>query len=93
MVTGPQEREDSADAHQVPRPQKPNKAGDQGSDYYRRRYGDQPKGFSRIAIAVGAPVRVERTLRLADAATSAQLQQQMEQALHLQYQRARDALR
>src|SRR5690606_16267885 len=52
-----------------------------------------PWPFSRVAIAVGAPVQVERTLRLADAAISAQLQQQMEQALHLQYQRARDALR
>ncbi len=51
-----------------------------------------PWPFSRVAIAVGAPVLVGRDLRLADAATSERLQQQMEAALHAQCARAREAL-
>ncbi len=51
-----------------------------------------PWPFSRIAVAVGEPVQVDRGLRLADAAISEALQRQMEQLLHAQYHRARDAL-
>ena len=51
-----------------------------------------PWPFSRIAIAVGAPVAVARDLSLADAATSLRLQQQMEAALQAQFRRAREAL-
>lgn len=47
---------------------------------------------SRIAIAVGEPVLVGRELALSDAACAAQMQQQMEAALHQQYLRAREAL-
>ncbi|HUG72965.1 MAG TPA: lysophospholipid acyltransferase family protein [Steroidobacteraceae bacterium] len=51
-----------------------------------------PWPFSRIAIAVGAPVSVARDLALADDAVSGALQRQMEQALHAQFRRAREAL-
>jgi lysophospholipid acyltransferase (LPLAT)-like uncharacterized protein len=51
-----------------------------------------PWPFSRIVIAVGAPVRVEREVQLADETQSASLQRQMEAALHAQYVRARAAL-
>jgi lysophospholipid acyltransferase (LPLAT)-like uncharacterized protein len=51
-----------------------------------------PWPFSRIVIAVGAPVRVEREVQLADEAQSARLQRQMEAALRAQYVRAREAL-
>jgi hypothetical protein len=51
-----------------------------------------PWPFSRIVIAVGAPVRVEREVQLADEAQSTRLQQQMEAALRAQYVRAREAL-
>lgn len=52
-----------------------------------------PWPFSRIAIAVGKPVLVDRPVALSDHAQSARLQQHMERALHEQYRRARAALR
>lgn len=51
-----------------------------------------PWPFSRIAIAVGEPVMVGREVKLADDETSAQWQRRMEEALHAQYLRAREAL-
>ena len=51
-----------------------------------------PRPFSRIAIAIGEPVRIEPAVRLADAAVMHDLQRRMEQALHEQYRRARAAL-
>jgi lysophospholipid acyltransferase (LPLAT)-like uncharacterized protein len=47
---------------------------------------------SRIAVAIGAPVFIDRSVSLADAATVAGLQQHMEQELHRQFLRAREAL-
>ena len=52
-----------------------------------------PWPFSRIALAVGEPVLVDRATSLADVAQAGSLQQQMERALHAQYRRAREALR
>lgn len=52
-----------------------------------------PWPFSRIAIAVGPPVLVGREVKLGDEATCGNLQRQMEEALHMQYRRAREALR
>jgi len=51
-----------------------------------------PWPFSRIAIAVGAPVHVDRKLALTSESVSSGLQRDMEQRLHQQYQRAREAL-
>ncbi|MET0280180.1 MAG: lysophospholipid acyltransferase family protein [Steroidobacteraceae bacterium] len=47
---------------------------------------------SRIAIAIGAPVYVDRALPLGDAAALAGMQQRMEAELLRQFQRAREAL-
>jgi lysophospholipid acyltransferase (LPLAT)-like uncharacterized protein len=47
---------------------------------------------SRIAIAIGAPVHVTRDVPLGDAAVMQDMQQHMEQALHQQFLRAREAL-
>ena len=52
-----------------------------------------PWPFSRIAIAVGEPVLVDRSTVLSDEAQAARLQQHMERTLHEQYRRARAALR
>jgi lysophospholipid acyltransferase (LPLAT)-like uncharacterized protein len=52
-----------------------------------------PWPFSRIAIAVGAPVLIGRDVSLSDAAASQRMQKQMESALHAQYRAAREALR
>jgi lysophospholipid acyltransferase (LPLAT)-like uncharacterized protein len=52
-----------------------------------------PWPFSRIAIAIGAPVYVDPGAALGDAAVVQQLQQQMERELHQQFQLARAALR
>jgi lysophospholipid acyltransferase (LPLAT)-like uncharacterized protein len=51
-----------------------------------------PKPFSRIAIAIGEPVWVERGLAMNDPAVLEPLQRRMEQALHEQYRHARAAL-
>lgn len=51
-----------------------------------------PWPFSRIAIAVGAPVYVGRDVTLSDPAVAADLQRGLEQELYRQYQRARAAL-
>jgi lysophospholipid acyltransferase (LPLAT)-like uncharacterized protein len=51
-----------------------------------------PWPFSRIAISIGAPVSVARDVALTDEAVSGALQRQMEQALHAQFRRAREAL-
>lgn len=51
-----------------------------------------PWPFARIAIAIGEPVPVDRGMALNDAAVVQQLQRRMEQALHRQYQLAREAL-
>jgi lysophospholipid acyltransferase (LPLAT)-like uncharacterized protein len=51
-----------------------------------------PWPFSRIVIAIGAPVHVDRQLQLTDTQVSEALQARMEQALLLQYQVARQAL-
>lgn len=52
-----------------------------------------PWPFSRIAIAVGAPVRISRDVPLADEASVGVLQRRMEEALHEQFKLARGALR
>jgi hypothetical protein len=52
-----------------------------------------PWPFSRIAIAVGAPVMVERQAQLSDAKVSDRLRHHMEESLHAQYRAARQALR
>jgi lysophospholipid acyltransferase (LPLAT)-like uncharacterized protein len=52
-----------------------------------------PWPFSRIAIAVGAPVSVEKDVALGDAAAAGALQRRMEETLHQQYRLAREALR
>src|SRR5690606_34441915 len=52
-----------------------------------------PWPFSRIAIAVGAPVMVSRDIPLADETSVGLLQRKMEEALHEQYRIARGALR
>ena len=51
-----------------------------------------PWPFSRIAVSIGAPVWVDRSFAVNDAAALGQLQRQLEQALHEQYRRARQAL-
>jgi len=51
-----------------------------------------PWPFSRIAIAVGAPMLVGRDVSLSDAAADARLRRQMEDVLHAQYHLARQAL-
>jgi len=51
-----------------------------------------PWPFSRIAIAIGEPVSVERGFPVSDAAALAALQARMEQSLHAQFQKARSAL-
>jgi len=52
-----------------------------------------PWPFSRIAIAVGAPVWVERGFQVSDAQALEALQTRMEQELHHQYRLAREALK
>jgi lysophospholipid acyltransferase (LPLAT)-like uncharacterized protein len=52
-----------------------------------------PWPFSRIAIAIGAPVQVERELPLGDAGAVAPLQRRMEAELQRLFQQAREALR
>jgi len=52
-----------------------------------------PWPFSRIAIAVGAPVMIARDVPLTDEAAVGLLQRQMEEAMHEQFRRARGALR
>src|SRR5690606_1476678 len=51
-----------------------------------------PWPFSRIAIAIGAPVHVDRHTRLGDEAVMQSLQQDLQRELHAQYRRARAAL-
>jgi lysophospholipid acyltransferase (LPLAT)-like uncharacterized protein len=51
-----------------------------------------PWPFSRIAIAVGEPVYIDRALALGDAAVLQGLQQRMEYELHRQFRLAREAL-
>ncbi len=52
-----------------------------------------PRPFSRIAIAIGAPVYIDKEAALADVAVVQDLQRRMEQELHRQFQLAREALR
>jgi lysophospholipid acyltransferase (LPLAT)-like uncharacterized protein len=52
-----------------------------------------PWPFSRIAIAIGEPVYIERGVALGDDTAVQALQRRMEQALHRQFQLAREALR
>jgi lysophospholipid acyltransferase (LPLAT)-like uncharacterized protein len=52
-----------------------------------------PWPFSRIAIAIGAPVYIEKGVALGDVAVVQALQLRMEQALHLQFEIARESLR
>jgi lysophospholipid acyltransferase (LPLAT)-like uncharacterized protein len=51
-----------------------------------------PWPFSRIAIAIGAPVYIDRGAALGEAAVVQALQQRMQQELHSQFRRARTAL-
>jgi lysophospholipid acyltransferase (LPLAT)-like uncharacterized protein len=51
-----------------------------------------PWPFSRIAIAIGEPVRVERDFPISDEAALQALQARMERSLHEQFRLARDAL-
>jgi lysophospholipid acyltransferase (LPLAT)-like uncharacterized protein len=51
-----------------------------------------PRPFSRIAIAIGAPVYIDRAAALGDVAVVQDLQRRMEQELHRQFQLAREAL-
>ncbi|MEO6080392.1 MAG: lysophospholipid acyltransferase family protein [Steroidobacteraceae bacterium] len=51
-----------------------------------------PWPFSRIAIAIGAPVWIGRDVLLGEPAVVQDLQQRMQVELHSQYQRARAAL-
>jgi lysophospholipid acyltransferase (LPLAT)-like uncharacterized protein len=52
-----------------------------------------PWPFSRIAIAIGAPVYIDRGAALGDAAVVRALQQRMQQELHRQFELAHEALR
>lgn len=52
-----------------------------------------PWPFSRIAIAIGAPVYIDRGVALGDATVVQALQQRMQQELHRQFELAREALR
>ncbi len=52
-----------------------------------------PWPFSRVAIAIGAPVWIGREVTLGEPAVMAALQQRMEQALRQQFLLAREALR
>jgi lysophospholipid acyltransferase (LPLAT)-like uncharacterized protein len=51
-----------------------------------------PWPFSRVAIAVGAPVYIDRSIALADNTVMQSLQQRRQHELHLQFQRAQRAL-
>jgi lysophospholipid acyltransferase (LPLAT)-like uncharacterized protein len=51
-----------------------------------------PWPFSRIAVAIGAPVYIDRAAALGDVTVVQALQQRMEQELHRQFLRAREAL-
>lgn len=51
-----------------------------------------PWPFTRIAISIGEPVRVERDFPISDEAAMQSLQLRMERALHEQFQLARAAL-
>lgn len=51
-----------------------------------------PWPFTRIAISIGEPVRVERDFPISDEAAMQSLQLRMERALHEQFQRASAAL-
>jgi lysophospholipid acyltransferase (LPLAT)-like uncharacterized protein len=51
-----------------------------------------PRPFTRIAIAIGAPVYIDRATALGDVAVVQDLQHRMEQELHRQFQLAREAL-
>jgi len=51
-----------------------------------------PWPFARIAIAIGAPVQVPRSLRLDDPAAIEPLQRELEATLHALYREARSAL-
>ncbi|MGC4027479.1 MAG: lysophospholipid acyltransferase family protein [Steroidobacteraceae bacterium] len=51
-----------------------------------------PWPFARIAVAIGAPVSVPRSLQVNDAGAMTALQQQLEQELHRLFQQAREAL-
>jgi lysophospholipid acyltransferase (LPLAT)-like uncharacterized protein len=51
-----------------------------------------PWPFSRVAIAIGAPVYIEKGVALGDATVVQDLQRRMEQVLRLQFEVARQAL-
>ncbi len=51
-----------------------------------------PWPFSRVAIAIGAPVYIDRGMALADATVMRSLQQRLQGELRLQFQRAHAAL-
>jgi lysophospholipid acyltransferase (LPLAT)-like uncharacterized protein len=51
-----------------------------------------PWPFSRIAIAIGAPVYVDRSMTLGDVVVMQDLQQRMQRELHAQFHLARSAL-
>jgi lysophospholipid acyltransferase (LPLAT)-like uncharacterized protein len=51
-----------------------------------------PWPFSRVAVAIGAPVWIDRGVSLGDAAIVQELQHRMQHELHSLFQRARAAL-
>jgi lysophospholipid acyltransferase (LPLAT)-like uncharacterized protein len=51
-----------------------------------------PWPFSRVCIAIGAPVYIDRSMQLGDEAVMQALQREMNQELHAQFQRAKAAL-
>jgi lysophospholipid acyltransferase (LPLAT)-like uncharacterized protein len=51
-----------------------------------------PRPFSRIVIAIGEPVYIDRSVLLGDAAVMQEFQHRMQRELHAQFHRARSAL-